>query len=157
MTTNQLLIVQDLTAGAPRFTDAYIRGGRASAKHLPRSNAWQFMYEVYYLFDADRVPDARKSSVYMGNARFGIPKYHAEALIRIATKMPRFYASTTRYLRGFFRPKQNEAIPRLLRGVRASMAVRDTVLVDTNVHRTIQVRDVNAPDGRHYVGELVEN
>ena len=115
------------------------------------------MYERFYLFDADRVPDARISSVYMGSARFGIPKYHAEALIEIATRMPQFYISTTRYLHGFFRPKQNEAIPRLLRGVRASMAVRDTVLVNTNVHRTIQVRDVIAPDGRHYVGQLIEN
>ena len=157
MTTNQLLVVEDLTAGTPRFADVSVRGGRPSAKYLPRSNAWQFMYERFYLFDADRVPDARKSSVYMGNARFGIPKYHAEALIEIATHMPRFYASNTRYLYGFFRPKQNEAIPRLLRGVRASMAVRDTVLVDTNVHRKLQLRDLVMPDGRHAVGELVEN
>lgn len=155
--TVRMLVADDLNAPGPVFTASPLRGGRASAKYLPRTNAWQFMYERFYLFDADRVPDARKSSTYMGHARFGIPKYHAEALIEITTTMPHFYASTTRYLRGFFRPKQTEAIARLLRGVRASMAVRDTILVDTNVHRTIQLRDVVVPDGRHTVGELVKN
>jgi hypothetical protein len=154
---NRAIVAADLITHGPIFSASGIRGGRTSAKYLPRSNAWQFMYERFYLFDADRVPDARISSIYMGNTRFGIPKYHAEALIRIATNMPRFYVSTTRYLRGFFRPKQNEAIPRLLRGVRASMAVRDTILVDTAVHRQLQLRDVIVPDGRHVVGELVEN
>jgi hypothetical protein len=115
------------------------------------------MYERFYLFDADRAPDQRAASYYMGACRFGIHKYTAEALIKITADMPQFYVSTTRYLRGFFRPKQNEAIPRLLRGVRASMAVRDTILVDTTVTRTIQLRDVRVPDGRHYVGEQTEN
>jgi hypothetical protein len=153
----QQIISRDFSTGSPVFAATRVRGGRPTGKFLPRSNAWQYMYEKFYLFDPDRAPDVRAASNYMGHARFGIHKYTAEALIEITTYMPTFYISTTRYLRGFFRPKQNEAIPRLLRGVRASMAVRDTVLVDTNVHRKLQLRDVIAPDGRHYVGELVEN
>jgi hypothetical protein len=147
----------DFVAGAPDLAVGRARGGQPSAKYLPRSNAWQHLYERYYLFDADRVPDVRKSSIYMGHCRFGIHKYHAEALIKIRAHMPPFYISTTRYLRGFFRPHQTEAIARLLRGVRASMAARDTVLVDTNVTRTIQLRDVIVPDGSHYVGQQIEN
>jgi hypothetical protein len=154
---NRALAPIDLVVSGPVFTASSVRGGRASAKYLPRSNAWQFMYERFYLFDADRVPDARISSIYMGACRFGIRKYHAEALIRIAAHMPPFYISTTRYLRGFMRPRQSEAIARLLRGVRASMAVRDTVLVDTSVHRVAQVRDVIDATGRIAVGQLVEN
>jgi len=153
----RMLVAVDFVGHPAQSSLVGVRGGRASAKYLPRSNAWQYMYERYYLFDPDRVPDIRISSVYMGNARFGIRKYHAQPLIEITTKMPSFYISTTRYLRGFMRPKQTEAIARLLRGVRASMAARDTILVDTNVHRKIQVRDVVRPDGRHTVGELVEN
>jgi hypothetical protein len=156
-TVNRQLAPVDLVGPSPAFTGSFVRGGRASAKYLPRSNAWQYMYERWYLFDPDRVPDARISSVYMGNARFGIRKYHAEALIRIAAHMPPFYISTTRYLRGFLRPRQSEAIARLLRGVRASMAVRDTVLVDTSVHRTAQVRDIIDATGRLAVGQLIEN
>ena len=155
--TERVLVAVDLVGASPQFTSSPVRGGRASAKYLPRSNAWQYMYERWYMFDADRVPDARISSVYMGACRFGIPKYHAEALIKITSHMPHFYISTTRYLRGFMRPRQSETIARLLRGVRASMAVRDTVLVDTKVTRKVQLRDVIVPDGRHYVGELVEN
>jgi len=153
----QLINIVNFSVGSPAFTPTRVRGGRPTGKYLPRSNAWQFMYERFYLFDADREPDMRASSIYMGHCRFGIPKYTAEALIAITTSMPQFYVSTTRYLRGSFRPKQTEAIARMLRGVRASMAVRDTVLCDTNVHRKLQLRDVHAPDGRHYVGELVEN
>lgn len=154
---NRTLVAVDLNVTSPQFTASGVRGGRASAKYLPRSNAWQFMYEKFYLFDADRVPDARKSSIYMGHTRFGIHKYTAEALIEITTTMPTFYVSTTRYLRGFLRPKQSEAIARLLRGVRASMAVRDTILVDTTVHRTVQVRDIIDASGRLAVGQLIEN
>jgi hypothetical protein len=147
----------NLVAPSPRLGSPGVRGGRASAKYLPRSNAWQHLYERWYLFDPDRVPDVRSTSIYMGHCRFGIPKYTAEALIRITAKMPPFYISTTRYLRGFLRPRQTEAIARLLRGVRASMAVRDTVLVDTAVHRTIQVRDLIDASGRLAVGQLIEN
>ena len=153
----QQIAVVDFAVGPPGFTTTRVRERRPTGKFLPRSNAWQYMYETYYLFDADRSPDVRAASYYMGHCRFGIHKYTAEALIQITTSMPQFYISTTRYLRGFFRPKQNEAIPRLLRGVRASMAVRDTVLVDTKVTRVIELRDVPAPDGTHYVGELTEN
>lgn len=155
--TIQTLVATDLAVASPQFSVSGVRGGRASAKYLPRSTAWQYMYERYYLFDPDRVPDARISSIYMGNARFGIHKYTAQALIEITTTMPVFYISTTRYLRGFFRPKQTEAIARLLRGVRASMAVRDTILVDTAVHRTLQLRDIIDASGRVSVGEMVEN
>lgn len=153
----QIPAAVDLVSQPAQSSQVFVRGGRAAAKYLPRSNAWQYMYERYYLFDQDRVPDVRKSSIYMGRARFGIHKYTAQALIEITTTMPQFYVSTTRYLRGFFRPRQNEAIPRLLRGVRASMAARDTILVDTSVHRKLQVRDIITPDGSHYVGELVQN
>jgi hypothetical protein len=153
----QQIVARDFTAGSPTFAPTRVRGGRPTGKFLPRSNAWQYMYETYYLFDADRAPDVRAASYYMGHCRFGIHKYTAEALIQLTAHMPHFYISTTRYLRGFFRPKQNEAIPRLLRGVRASMAVRDTILVDTKVTRVIELRDVHAPDGQHYVGELTEN
>lgn len=153
----QQIVAQGLTTGSPAFASARVRGGRPTGKFLPRSNAWQFMYERFYLFDADRAPDVRAAAYYMGHARFGIHKYTAEALIKLTASMPQFYISTTRYLRGYFRPKQNEAIPRLLRGVRASMAVRDTVLVDTKVTRVIELRDVHAPDGTHAVGELIEN
>jgi hypothetical protein len=157
MIVNRTLSAIDLITPSPRFGSVAIRGGRMTGKYLPRSNAWQHLYERWYLFDPDRVPDVRIASTYMGHCRFGIRKYHAEALIRITTRMPPFYLSTTRYLRGFFRPRQTEAIARLLRGVRASMAVRDTVLVDTAVHRVIQVRDVIDASGRLAVGQLIEN
>lgn len=153
----QQITALGLTTGRPSVGLGRVSGGRPTGKYLPRSNAWQFTYERFYLFDADRQPDHRAAAYYMGHCRFGIHKYTAEALIKLTASMPPFYISTTRYLHGYFRPKQNEAIPRLLRGVRASMAVRDTVLVDTKVTRVIELRDVHATDGSHAVGELIEN
>ena len=126
-------------------------------KYLPRSKAWRYLYDRWYLFDPDRVPDNRVSGVFMGHTRFGIHKYTAEALIRVRTQHKRFFLQTHGFLRGYFRPKDTETIARIRRGVTASMAERDTVLINTNVTRVIQVRDPIDCSGRTAVGQLVEN
>lgn len=128
-------------------------------KYLPRSNAWQYLYDVWYLFDPDIVPDNRKGNVFIGSpyCRFGIDNYTAEALIKVRVKAPVFYVRTVGYVRGFFRPPQNEGIERIRRGVRASMAARDTVLIDTAVTRVLQVRDILRINSGVKIGQTVEN
>ncbi len=129
--------------------------------YLPRSNAWQFLYDRWYLFDADRVPDFRKPGMYMGHCRFGIYTYCAEALVRVRVKLPKFYAVSTssRYVRGFLRAPYDEyddPITKLRRGVCASMALRDTILIDTRSTRKLQVGDLTDATGRYAVGQWVD-
>lgn len=130
---------------------AFLRGA------LPRSNAWQFMYDRWYLFDADRVPNYRKTSVYMGNCRFGIHKYTAEALIKLRVKQSNYYPVTTGYLRGYAKPFDSSPIDKVRRAICASMALRDTVLINTAYTRRMQLRDIIRPDGSHKVSQLVSN
>jgi len=109
------------------------------------------------LFDPARVPDVRIKSVYMGNCRFGIHKYTAEAHVKIQSKLPPFIVKTSGYLWGFMRPRNLEAVNRLRRGTRASMALRDKVLLYTKSTRTVQVRDLLDASGRYSVGEVIPN
>lgn len=128
-------------------------------KYLPRSNAWRYLYDVWYLFDPDVVPANRKGNVFLGSpyCRLGIDNYTAEALIKVRVKAPAFYVRSVGYVRGFFRPAQNEGVERVRRGVRASMAARDTVLINTNVTRVLQVRDLLRADTGYKIGQFVEN
>ena len=126
-----------------------------NGKFLPRSNAWQYIYERWYIFDADRVPDYRRRGIYMGHARFGIHKYTAEATIKIRTKRPRFMAHTNGFVYGFIKKRDDEPINKVRRAVRASMALRDTVLLNTRTVRQGQVSDIFDASGRFTVGQSV--
>jgi len=140
------------------YTEAFSGGGDClHGKFLPKSLAYRYMYERWYLFDPARVPDVRIKSVYMGNCRFGIHKYTAEAHVKIQSKLPPFIVKTSGYLWGFMRPRNLEAVNRLRRGTRASMALRDKVLLYTKSTRTVQVRDLLDASGRYSVGEVIPN
>lgn len=125
--------------------------------YLTKSNAWMYQYEQWYLFDPTRLPDNRKASTYMGRARFGIHKYTAEADIEAWFTWPKFYArANSFYGKGrFFPPKNTKLIDQIRRAVTASMAERDTVLIDTGIKRTIQIRDLTVLDGRFSIGQYV--
>lgn len=123
-------------------------------KYLPPSIAWLHLFERWYIFDQTRVPDARKRATFIGFTRFGIHKYTAEAKIKAFNYRPPRYVR--RHVWGFLRPRQDEVITRLRRGVRASMALRDTVLIDTKVMRQLEIHDVPLANGLHVVGELIE-
>jgi hypothetical protein len=125
--------------------------------YLTKSNAWMYLYERWYLFDATRLPDYRKAYVYMGRSRFGIPKYTAEAKIQATFVWPRFYARANYYFGSgrYFPPRNTKLIDKLRRAVTASMAARDTVLINTRVKRIIQLRDITVLDGRFKIGQYL--
>lgn len=140
-----------------RSTELYAsRKQYLTNKFLPPSNAWQFLYERWYLFDADRVPDYRRRGVYLDHTRLGMEEFSAEAKIQIITKMPRYKAHVSNYVYGFLSEPDYEPINRVRRAVNASKAVRDTILIDTKHTRVLQVGDIIRPDGRYTVGQLVE-
>jgi hypothetical protein len=136
----------------------YLNNSFISAQYyLHRSEAWKFVYDRWYLFDPDRVPDYKKGGSYLGHTRFGIHKYTAEALIEVKTPFSKYWTRLGKgaFVRGFLKPRNDEAIQRLRRGVTASMAERDTVLIDTKAHRQIEVGDLIDASGRHGVGDYI--
>ncbi len=155
----QPLSVRPETVSTPhpiRKTEFYC-GQPLVNKFLPKSNAWQFLYERWYLFDPTRNPTFSPGNVYMGRSRFGIKKYSAEAKIAAYWNWPRRSAYYGGYMGPgyFFAPANTKRIEQLQRAVVASMAARDTIAINTRVKRPIQIRDVTLLDGRFSVGQWI--
>jgi Phage tail protein (Tail_P2_I) len=127
-----------------------------SKKFLPPSKAWQFIYEQWYLFDPSRVPDYRKASVYMGHARLGIQRYTAELKIAAFSNWKPWFVRNNGFLRGHLRPANNDMISKVRRAVTASMALRDTVRIQTKIRRIIDVNDSLPIDGSVKVGQYID-
>jgi phage tail P2-like protein len=125
-------------------------------KYLPASIAFQFLYEVWYIFDYARVPDYRRASVYMGQARFGMHKYTAEIRIQIPIKWRKWYIYNGGFLSGHLHPPDTRELDKCRRAVTASMAVRDTVRIDTIIKRRINTNDSLPCDGSFTVGQYVD-
>jgi hypothetical protein len=125
-------------------------------KFLPTNGAFQYLYEVWYIFDPSRVPDYRRASVYMNHARFGIHKYTAEIKIKILIQWRKWYLYNGGFFRGHLHPPDTREIEKCRRAVTASMAVRDTVGIDTVVKRRINTNDSLPCDGTFTVGQYID-
>jgi phage tail P2-like protein len=124
--------------------------------YLTTSIAWRYIYERWYLHDPTRVPDVRKRSTHMGHARLGIPPFTAELKISIPGQLnPRYF---TRWMWGFLRPRggSSDMIARARAAVSRAMSLRDEILIQTKVLRTVQVADAILCDGSIAVGDLIE-
>ncbi len=141
----------------PRQVFAFYANTPLRYAYLTKSNAWQYFYERWYLFDPTRLPDSRKTFTIMGRARFGIHKYTAEADILASFNWPKYRATYGGFIgRGrFFAPKDTRLIDQIRRATTASMALRDTVQIDTNIKRRIQIKDLTVLDGRFSIGQYV--
>jgi hypothetical protein len=132
------------------------RGALLAGVFLTTSIAWRFIYELWYLHDPTRVPDVRKRSLHMGHARFGIPPFTSEIKVEILGQLnPRYFA---RWMWGFMRPAggSSDTIARCRAAVSRAMSLRDQVLINTNVLRTVEVADAVLCDGSVAVGDLIE-
>lgn len=142
-----------------RVSEFYLGQVLARGTALPVSNAWMFVYKLWYLFTAAAVPLNKRASAYLNTARLGIPAYTAELKIAAFGKFGAFYTSTGNarsFVRGFLKPADTSLVDKVLRAVRASEALRDTVLVDTKARRVIQVGDRLPSDGGFYVGQMID-
>jgi len=126
-----------------------------SRKYLPLTQSWKYIYEKWYIFDKSRVPDYRKASVYMGHARFGIHAYTAELKIEAFSTWRPWFLRNNGYMAGFLRPKDTRMLDKVLRATRASMALRDTIHIDTIIMRRINTNDSLPCDGSFTVGEYI--
>ena len=126
-------------------------------KFLPPSVAWQHIYEQWFLFDPSRVPDYRKASVYLGHARLGIQRYTAEIKVAAFSKWKPWFFIPNNFLGTYLRPANLDMINKVRRAVTASMAVRDTVRINTKIRRIINVNDSLPLDGTFFVGEYIND
>lgn len=124
-------------------------------KFLPTSVAWQYLYQRWFLFDPTRYPDLRRASVYMGQARLGIPKYTAEVKIEATSIIGKHYMRPGGFMRGYLYPPNTKVVDKVRRAVKASMALRDTVLINTAVKHVVSISDAPLADGSYYIGQYI--
>ena len=117
----------------------------------------QFMYDRWYLFDADRVPNYRRASVYMGHCRFGIHKYTAEALIKIRVRQSNYYPVTNGFCT--VTPSRETQLRSTRCGARSAPAwlCATPFLSTPTTPAACQIKDIIRPDGSHKVSQLVSN
>jgi hypothetical protein len=97
-----------------------------------------------------------KRSLHMGHARLGIPPFTSEIKVEIFGQLnSRYFA---RWVWGFMRPAggSSDTIARAMVAVQRSMSMRDKILINTKVLRTIEVSDAIMCDGSFAVGDLIE-
>jgi hypothetical protein len=92
----------------------------------------------------------------MGHAQFGQHKYTAKIKIDVGEKWMSWWFPQRRFLRGFWHPRDTRRIDAVRRAVTASMAVRDTVGIDTLIKRVINTNDSLPCDGTFTVGEFID-
>jgi phage tail P2-like protein len=124
-------------------------------KYLPPTISWEYLYERWYVLDLNRAPDYRKGWTYIGVARLGIKRYSAEIKIEMFGVWHPWFFRSGGFVRGHTRAPDLRAIEKLRRACTASMAIRDTVGIDTKVKRMISTNDSLPIDGTYTVGEFI--
>jgi P2-related tail formation protein len=107
----------------------------------PPSIAWQYIYQLWYLFDPAYVPQSRNATTFIDWTRLGQPAYTAELQVNIEGHAGSREA--WKYVAGFLRPpsETRTQISDTLEAIRLSMSGRDTILVNTTTVRPIQPSD----------------
>ena len=115
------------------------KGGFLTGKYLPKSTAWQRMYERTYLFDASRVPEARRAWTFLGATRLGMPPHHAEAKVAIRDTRPT--RAVGRFVSGFLCASSQKPLNDVRDAMGSSLRLSDKVAIDTKTRRILRAGD----------------
>lgn len=133
--------VEPTRVASPRVAPA-ARGffGNRRGRWTLATAAPRLVYDRVCLADPTRIGARRGGRVFMGHARLGYRPYRAELLVRVPMRRnpwraARFAGS------GFLAGADTSAVTRALRAVSVSKAARDTILVDTALHRDVSFGD----------------
>lgn len=130
------------------FAGQFLSGG-----FLPKTDAWFFIYERWYIHDSARVPDARKRSTHLGFTRLNMPGYWAEYKVEVRGK--RYAREVSRFVNGFLQETRREPLNRALYAVKTASAFRDKPLVNTKTVRVIELGDRQRV-GQVKLGQLIK-
>lgn len=109
---------------------------------LPETSSGERLYERFYLHDPKRLPDQRPRSTYLGHVRLGMPAYHAVLAPQINGKRSVDEATVGRFCAGHLSASNQSTLHNARKAVQRSMAVRDKILLKTQLHRTVTTRDL---------------
>lgn len=123
-----------------------------SSAFLPKSTAWQRIYETIYLHDPARLPASGARTTHIRATRLGNPVKTAKVRARITGK--RRKSAAGRYVCGFMMPKMHGPLEQAIDALAASKTLSDVVLLNPKSLRKPRVGD-RLKIGQLRVGELI--
>ena len=112
-----------------------------NAVHLPKSTAWQRLYDTIWLHDKSRLPDERPRTMHLGNIRLGMPAYHAEMTVAIRKTSTKRAVTVGRHATGFLVPYDPAPLEKSRLAIRGSKAKRDKILMKTRTRQRVTFGD----------------
>jgi len=104
------------------------------------SNAYEFIYERFALYDHSRLPSGLSARWFRGHKRYGIAPYTAELTIEVPMRRSRGRGFGD-FRNGYRVPTDMTKLNRTLEAVVISKSLRDKILVDTTVHKRATLKD----------------
>lgn len=135
---------------------AFVGRCHLGSAHVVATAGPRLVFDRFALIDPSVVPAIRRGRSFAGRARFGIAPYTAEIRVEIAMRRPLAVAGvgTGQHLTGFLRRGRLRPLARALDAAGAARALRDTILVDPAIHRTVTLGDAR-PLGSFALGQTV--
>ncbi len=112
--------------------------GRRKGFYLT-SYAPNLIFDRVTILDPTRLGERQKPRSFWGHTRYGIKPFTAELLVEVPTIRPR--ARMGRFMKGFWKKGDLSKLRMTLDAIRVSKSFRDTILVDTQVHRRVRLSD----------------
>lgn len=107
--------------------------------HYLTTFAPNLIYDRVSILDRTRLGERKKVRSFWGHTRYGIKPFTAEMLVEIPIQRPA--ARMGRFYRGFWKKADLSKLRDTLEAIRVSKSFRDTILVDTQVHRRVRLSD----------------
>lgn len=127
--------------------------GRRSHRFMKLSDAALFIYDRIALNDASRLGVRRKAKTFWSHSRYGIDPHTAELTVSVPMKRSR--RAYGRFLTGFWKAANFDALAETLSAVRVSKSFRDTIFIDTTTSRPVTLRD-GLSLGNFKLGERIQ-
>lgn len=127
------------TKRTPPAAAAFL-GRYAANVFLRRSIADRLMVEQVSIHVADRMNARRRARMYFGHARIGGAPFSAELQIEVPMRRPRSRRGAW-HGAGYLKAADMRPLANAIQAVKVSKAFRDTIRIDTAMHRTVEFSD----------------
>lgn len=104
------------------------------------TNAEDYIYDRISLYDPKNVPKGLSARWFRGHKRYGIQPFTGILRVEVPLQQPRIKGFGG-YRSGFRIPTDMSQLNRVLDAVVVSKSYRDKILVDTRMHRVVQLGD----------------
>ncbi|MEN3238541.1 phage tail protein I [Methylobacterium ajmalii] len=122
------------------------RGGFYQSTYAPH-----LIFDRVTILDPTRLKTRKKVRTFWGHARYGIAPFTAELKVEIPMQRPA--PRRGRFMTGYWKAADMTPLTDALNAITVSKSFRDTILVDTEVHRRVRLSD-GLPLGSFKLGEM---